>query len=111
MEKGKFPKFLVIGGVKWEILFDKKTRGGAFFWRDHKIMIDDSYFFERRFQVLIHEICEAIMVNNVMRYQKGLSEVGNGDYLFSFDHDRFEIFTDELAGIIKQFMGRMKEVG
>ena len=97
-----FPKFLIIGGVKWSILFDKKTKGGAFYWREHKIKIDKSYSQERRIQVLIHEICETIMVNNVMRFQKGLSEVANGDYLFSFNHDQFEIFTDELAGIIKQ---------
>lgn len=98
----KAPKFLIIGGVKWKIIFDRKIKGGAFYWHDHLIRIDKSYSEERRFQVLIHEVCEAILVNNIMRFQKSLSEVANGDYLFSFDHDRFEIFTDELAGIIKQ---------
>ncbi len=100
----RFPKHLIIGGVKWKIVFDKKTEGGEFYWGKHLIKIDRTYSDERRFQVLIHEISEAIMVNNMMRFQKSLSEVNNGDYLFSFDHDRFEIFTDELAGILKQFM-------
>jgi len=98
----KFPKSLIIGGVKWKIVLDKKTRGGVFYWGKHLIKIDKTYSWERRVQVLIHEICEAIMVNNMMRFQKSLSEVANGDYLFSFNHDQFEIFTDELAGIMKQ---------
>jgi len=60
---------------------------------------------ERKFNILIHEICEIIMVNNIMRYQKGLDgEKSNGDYIFSFDHDRFMIFTEELSGILKQFI-------
>ena len=101
--KINFPKSLIIGGVKWAIIFDKKTKGGAFYWHVHKIKIDKSYSAERRFQVLIHEVCEAIIVNNIMRFQKSLSEANNGGYLFSFDHDRFEIFTDELAGVLKQF--------
>ncbi len=103
-EKIKFPKSLVIGGIKWRVIFDRKTEGGEFYWGKHLIKIDRTYSDESRFQVLIPEISEAIMVNNMMRFQKSLSEVNNGDYLFSFDHDRFEIFTDELAGILKQFM-------
>lgn len=100
----KFPKSLIIGVVKWDIVFSNKTNGGEFYWYNHKIKIDKGYSQERKFQVLIHEIIEAVMINNVMRYSKNFSKVSNGNYLFSFDHDRFEIFTDELAGILKQFM-------
>jgi len=100
----KFPKTLIIGGVKWSIVFDKKIQGGSFYWHEHIIKIDKSYADERRFQVLIHEIVEAIMVNNAMRFQLNLTAISNGDYRFSFDHGQFEIFTDELAGILKQFM-------
>lgn len=100
--KIKFPKSIIIGGIKWQIVF-AKVCGGEFRWKEHLIKIDRSYSDERKFQVLIHEICEVITVNNAMRYQKCFSEVHNGDYLFSFDHDRFEIFADELAGVLKQF--------
>ena len=99
----KFPKFLVIGGVKWKIIFDHKTRGGEFSWAKHLIKISAKYSDERKFNVLIHEICETIMVNNMMRYQKTLAEIYSNDYLFSFNHDSFEIFADELAGVLKQF--------
>ena len=61
-----FPKTLIIGGVKWKVIFDRKTKGGEFYWSKHLIKIDKSYSDERRFQVLIHEIIEAIMVNNMI---------------------------------------------
>jgi len=98
----KLPCSLIIGGVTWKVILDKKTSGGSFYWHEHIIKIDKSYDYERRFQVLIHEICEIIMVNNMMRWNKVTGGVGNGNYLFSFDHDRFEIFTDELAGVMRQ---------
>ena len=100
----KFPKFLIIGGVKWKIVFDKKVFGGEFRWQNHTIKIERKYSDERKFQVLIHEIAEVIMVNNSMRYQPNYNNVHNADYLFNFNHKEFEIFTDELAGILKQFI-------
>lgn len=99
-----FPKTLIIGGVKWEIILDPKVNGGEFYWETHIIKIRKQYSNERKFEVLIHEICEVIMVNNVMRYKKCIDQTSNSDYLFSFNHDSFEIYTNELAGIIKQFM-------
>lgn len=98
----KVPKSLIICGIKWKIVFDRKTSGGKFYWGKHLIEIDGRYSDDRKFEVLIHEIIEAIMVSNTMRYEKSLMEPANGDYLFSFDHDRFEIFTDTLAGIMQQ---------
>jgi len=101
----KFPKTLLIGGVNWKVIIDKKINGGAFWWHTHTIKIEKTLTQERKFNILIHEICEIIMVNNIMRYQKGLDgEKSNGDYIFSFDHDRFMIFTEELSGILKQFI-------
>ena len=102
-----FPKTLIIGGVKWKIIFDK-TQGGFFDWQDHIIKIEKKYSDERRFQCLIHEICEIIFLNNNYRYKKCLNEVHNGDFLFSVNHNEFEIFTDELQGILKQFMRRIR---
>jgi hypothetical protein len=104
-EMTKLPKTLIIGGVKWRIFQDSKITGGAFRWYDHTITIRRGHSPDRQFQTLIHEIVEVILVNNTMRYSKCFaSDIGNGDYLFAFDHDRFEIFTDELAGVLKQFM-------
>lgn len=100
----KIPKSLIIGGVKWKILMIPKMSGGFFSWHDHTIKISRNHTEERRFQVLVHEIVEVIMVNNVMRFQKNFNQVANGDYLFSFNHDQFETATDEMAGVLKQFM-------
>ena len=103
----KFPKTLIIGGVKWKIVFVKTREGGFFRWQDHTLGIEKSHSDDRKFNTLIHEICEIIMTNNLMRFNKCIvGELGNGDYLFSFDHDRFEIFSDELSGILKQIRGR-----
>ncbi len=100
----KIPKTLIIGGVPWEILLVPKMSGGFFSWHDHTIKIARNLSEQRRFQVLVHEIVEVIMVNNTMRFQKNFTQVANGDYLFSFNHDQFEIATDELSGVFKQFM-------
>lgn len=97
-----FPKTLIIGGVPWKIIFDKKVSGGEFRWKDHTIRIHAKYTDERKWQVLIHEIVEAILVNNSMRWSPAFDNVQAGDYLFSFNHKEFEIFTDELSGILKQ---------
>ena len=103
----KFPKTLVIGGIRWKIIVDRKLKGGGeFYWKEHTIRIASCYDDERRFHTLIHEIVEAILVNNNLRFQKGFTRVGNGDYLYSFNHDQFETFTDELAGVLMQIYGR-----
>jgi hypothetical protein len=97
------PKHLIIGGVKWRIILDKKLSGGAFGWHSHTIRIEKKISSERKFNILIHEICEIIMVNNMLRFRKCTEgEAENGDYLFSYNHDGFENFTDELSGILKQ---------
>ncbi len=36
----KIPKSLIIGGIKWNIVFDKKVSGGEFYWHTHLIKID-----------------------------------------------------------------------
>ena len=101
----KLPKSLIIGGVKWKVVIKKLSSGGAFYWHNHLIEISKKHTDERRFQALIHEIVEVILANNIMRYQKGwASAPDNGDYIFVFNHDQFEVFTDELSGVLKQFM-------
>ena len=102
-----FPKSLIIGGIKWRIVYDRKVSGGEFYWSEHIIKVGAKETDERKFNILIHEICETIMVNNLMRYKKCLDgSIGNGDYIFSFNHKEFEIFTDELSGVLKQWKTR-----
>jgi hypothetical protein len=102
-EKMNIPKTLIIGGVKWKIILDNKTSGGNFKWYSHTMKLDRRASDDRKFQILIHEIAEIILVNNTMRFQKNFEEVSNGDYLFNFNHDQFAIFTDELSGVLRQF--------
>jgi len=93
----------MIGGVKWTITLEKKRQGGHFAWGSHKIEIEKNISKERQFNILMHEVIEAIMVNNYMRFAKCLdTELHNGDYLFCFDHERFDIFVEELSGVLKQ---------
>ena len=100
----KIPKSLIIGGIKWKITHDKLS-GASFNWEKHIIVLNPKDTEERLFANLLHETSEIIMVNNNMRYMKCLSEVGNGDYLFIFSHDRFDTFLQELNGILKQIYG------
>jgi len=97
----KFPKYILIGGVKYKVVFDLKVRGGEFYWGKHLIKVEKGLSNERQFVILLHEICEAIMVENFMRYQKCIDgQIHNGDYIFNFQHDAFEIFSSALAGIL-----------
>jgi len=97
----KFPKSILICGVNYKVVFDKKVLGGEFYWAKHLIKIEKGLDNERKFAILLHEICEAIMVENFMRFQKCIDgPMHNGDYLFVFNHDNFEIFTNFLAGIL-----------
>jgi hypothetical protein len=99
----------MIGGVNWNLILDKNTNAGEFLWGTHTIKIKNDLSDERKFNVLIHEIIEVIMTNNMMRFQKCVDNPNNGDYLFCFDHDKFEVFTDELSGILKNInMGGLK---
>ena len=99
----KIPKTLIIGGINWTIE-QTKINGGCFYWGKHLIQIDKKASSERKFNILFHEISEVVMVNCFMRFQKPLADLASGDYLFSFNHDSFEIFCDELAGIIRQII-------
>ena len=99
----RLPKTIIIGGTRWKIVLDRRTTGCSFVWHDHTIRVEKRISWERQFNILVHEICEVIMVNNMLRFRKCTEgEAENGDYLFSFNHDSFEIFTDELSGILKQ---------
>lgn len=103
----KLPTTLTIGGVCWKIQACRIENGGEFRWDKHTIKINKDYTPARQFEVLIHEVAEVIMTNNMMRYGKCLSGMNaNGDYLFSFNHDSFEIFTNELGGIMNELMRR-----
>lgn len=101
----KFPKKVLIGGVYYKIEFSKKVSGGDFWWHKHLIRVEKGMSQERQFSILLHEICEAILVDNFMRYQKCIdATMHNGDYIFIFKHDAFEIFTSTLAGVLKEFI-------
>lgn len=100
----RWPKQVTIGGVPWRIVFDTKVKGGEFRWRNHTIKIQADYSDARKWLVLIHEITEAILVNNGMRFSPDFDQVHNGDYLYSFNHKEFEILTDELSGILREVM-------
>jgi len=97
----KFPKSVLIAGVKYKVIFDKRIKGGEFYWTNHLIKVEAGLSNERQWSILLHEICECIMVENFMRYQKCIDgQTHNGDYLFCFNHDTFEVFTSTLAGIL-----------
>ena len=97
----KFPKTVLIGGVQYKVIFDPKVKGGEFYWSKHIMKVEKGLSDERQFAILLHEICEAIMVDNFMRYQKCIDgNIHNGDYIFNFKHDAFEIYTSTLAGIL-----------
>jgi len=86
----KFPKTVNISGQQWEVR-RSKGGGGYFSCDQHVIEVgldgDDS----RQWEIFIHEVTEAIMADNLMRYQKPFTEPTNGDYLFIFTHNDFEV--------------------
>jgi len=83
----KIPKKLRMLGYDWKVDISKdktKDNGGTFSWANKLITINDKYGEEE--VILLHEIIEAIMVHNLVRYY---SNEGNAEYSFHFNHTQF----------------------
>ena len=96
----KLPKAINLCGQTWKIVRSKG--GGGFFSCDtHEIEVGLDGDDQRQWEIFIHEITEAIMTDNLMRYQKPYSDPSNGDYLFCFTHNDFEVmFVKPLASAL-----------
>jgi len=94
----KLPKTVKINDQVWKIIKDSKMNGGCF--GDGEIEIGTK---EKR-KVLsnfLHEVIEAVLTENFLRYSAPHSPVCNGDYMFVFNHKEFENIIPQIALAIK----------
>lgn len=80
-------KKLRLFGYDWKLkifIDNKKENGGDFSFNKKTITINDRY--GEAEVILLHEIIEAIMVQNLVRYY---GNEGNTEFRFMFNHTQF----------------------
>lgn len=86
----KLPKTLTVAGYEWEIRRGK-GHGACFDAVEHWIDVGTSGTDDQQWEWFIHELCEGILSDNLLRYRKPHTPAENGDYMFVFDHSEFEL--------------------
>lgn len=96
----KLPKAIDISGYEWQV--ERTEGGGGYFNCDrHVIQVGTDCDDQRQWEIFIHEMTEAIFADNLMRMQKPYTEPSNGDYMFVFNHNDFEVmFAKPLAAVL-----------
>lgn len=87
-------KKLKLFGHDWKLIetSDKtKEAGGSFNWSDKTIKINNRY--GERNTILLHEIIEAVLVHNLVRYY---GNEGNTEYHFFFNHTQFTKIVQDI---------------
>jgi hypothetical protein len=82
----RIPKKLRLLGYDWKVVYKKSDdeNGGSFDWTTKTITINDRYGESE--VIFLHEIIEAILVNNFARYY---GNEGNTEFKFIFNHTEF----------------------
>jgi hypothetical protein len=96
----RIPKKIKILGYTWKVLLTKnynKDGGGSFNWRKKTIKINDKYGESEA--ILLHEIVEAIMLHNLVRYY---GNEGNSEFRFMFNHTEFCKIVYDLFAVLKE---------
>jgi len=75
------PKKLRMFGYDWKVVHNEKEEGGSYEWKTKTIRIGKLYGEEM--EVLLHEICEAILMDLGYRFY---GQEKNMEYTFHFDH-------------------------
>jgi hypothetical protein len=100
----KLPKSVNICGKEIPLKEKRKEGGGSFDFRKPIITIGTKYEIDIP-ETFLHEILEAILVERMFRYQlRGVGD--NGDYLFVFNHEQFNIICSDLANALKHYLER-----
>jgi hypothetical protein len=89
-------KTILIAGSRYTIKKNPKNYGGSFDAGKQVIEVGTKGKPDYQFQVLVHEVIEAILTERNHRYQ--LSDYkDNEHYLFSFNHDQFDNVCKDIA--------------
>jgi hypothetical protein len=95
----KIPKKIKMFGYEWKVIIgiDKnKDGGGLFNWTKKIIKINRRYGDQDI--ILLHEIIEAILLENLVRYY---GNEGNTEYKFIFNHTEFCKIVKDIYQILK----------
>jgi len=102
----KLPRKVLIASHPWKVI-RSKGGGGTFVWQDREIDIGTNGIDEEQHEWFLHEVCEAILSENMLRYQLPYTSPDNGSYRFVFTHQEFETqFVKQLAAVIWQMKGK-----
>ena len=96
----KLPDHLQICGVRYRLKQDPATAGGAFDEASLTITVGTRYPQDIP-DTLLHEVIEAVLAKRMMRLVKEVGEPDNGDYVFVFTHEQFELAVGDIAAALR----------
>jgi hypothetical protein len=94
----KFPKKLKLSGYDWKLIYTqnkKKPSGGEFSYLTKTIKVNDRN--GEGFAMLLHEIVEAVLVDNFVRFT-GCE--GSQEYNFVFNHTQFAKIINDIYQVL-----------
>lgn len=94
------PKTVTIYGKDWKVIKDPKSNGGCFDGSDNTIEIGTRCKGDV-LQFFLHEVIEAVLTSNLLRYRGPHNPAENGDYIFVFTHKDLENLTPQIALALK----------
>jgi hypothetical protein len=103
---------------EYDLTFDKKQKGASFWCNGRRsggrgeICIGKYKDLRTRAEMLVHEVLEAIFVEDGKRSHPTSYEQDNGRYTFHFDHDYFDGVGPKVTdALLSSGMFRLKEIG
>lgn len=94
-------KHIIIGGLKFKIIWDPKSREGRFTYEPPTIYIGISDGELMSFEILIHELKEIINIEQSTRY----TPIDNrSNYFFAYYHAQHTDLCARLAGLLDKFI-------
>ena len=99
----KLPKTVTIYGKEWKVTKDPKRGGGSSASSVPEIRIGTKYK-SSMLENFLHEVIEAILMENLLRLQKPHTGNDNGDYIFVLTHEQFENIIPQIALALKDII-------
>ena len=96
----KIPNKIKMFGYDWKVKVTKdksKDGGGDFSWSKKIITINNRW--DDGQSILLHEIIEAILVENLLRYY---GNEGNQEFKFIFNHTEFTKLIKDIFQVLKE---------
>lgn len=99
----RLPRKVIIDGKEWTVVKNPQGNGACFTGGTSSIVVG-THQKNKILENFLHEILEATLTYNHLRYTNMHSDWNNGDLRFAFNHQQFEKVCSDLALAIKDIV-------